>query len=158
LMRQALLEVRVDPSGNLFGRRAGSEKLPTLLFGSHIDSVPHGGNFDGDVGSMGAIEVIRALNDGGVKTRHPVEVVVWANEEGYHFGLGTLGSGVAAGLLGPEILKRKDEQGLTLADWLRRYGQDPSHLTDARIQPAALAGYLELHVEQGPTLDQTKVP
>ena len=158
LMKQAGLQVRVDPAGNLFGRRAGSENLPILLFGSHIDSVLHGGNFDGDVGSMGSIEVIRALNDQKVMTRHPLEVVIWTNEEGNHFSLGTLGSGVAAGLLGPEILDRKDEQGLTLADWLRRYGQDPSHLTDARIPRGALAGFLELHIEQGPTLDETKIP
>jgi N-carbamoyl-L-amino-acid hydrolase len=143
LMKQAGLEVRVDPVGNIFGLRAGSEKLPKLLFGSHIDSVLQGGNFDGDVGSMGAIEVIRALNDENVKTRH---------------GLGTLGSGVAAGLLGPEILDRNDEQGLTLADWLRRYGQDPSHLTEARIPPGTLAGFLELHIEQGPNLDEAKIP
>lgn len=158
LMKQAGLEVRVDPAGNIFGLRAGSEKLPKLLFGSHIDSVLQGGNFDGDVGSMGAIEVIRALNDENVNTRHPLEVVIWTNEEGNHFGLGTLGSGVAAGLLGPEILDRKDEQGLTLADWLRRYGQDPSHLTDARIPPETLAGFLELHIEQGPNLDEAKIP
>lgn len=158
LMKQAGLQVRVDPAGNLFGRREGSDKLPVILFGSHIDSVPHGGNFDGDVGSMGAIEVIHALQDAGVKTRHPLEVVIWTNEEGHHFGLGTLGSGVAAGLLGPEILERKDEQGLTLADWLRRYGQDPSQLTNARIPPGTLAAYLELHIEQGPKLDETKVP
>ena len=139
LMKQAGLEVRVDPAGNIFGRRAGSEKLPILLFGSHIDSVPHGGNFDGDVGSMGSIEVLRALNAAKVQTRHPLEVVIWTNEEGHHFALGTLGSGVAAGLLGPEILGRKDDQGLTLADWLRRSGQDPSHLTDARIPTRALA-------------------
>jgi len=158
LMKQAGLEVRIDPAGNLIGRRAGSENLPILLFGSHIDSVLHGGNFDGDVGSMGAIEVMRALKDGSVKTRHPLEVVIWANEEGNHFGLGTLGSGVAAGVLGPEILKRKDEQGLTLADWLHRYGQDPSHLTDARISRGSLAGFLELHIEQGPNLDEHSIP
>jgi N-carbamoyl-L-amino-acid hydrolase len=158
LMKNAGLEVRVDPAGNLFGLRAGSERLPKLLFGSHIDSVLHGGNFDGDVGSMGAIEVIRALNDHNVKTRHPLEVVIWTNEEGNHFGLGTLGSGVAAGLLGPEILDRKDEEGLTLADWLRRYGQDPSRLTDARIPAGALAGFLELHIEQGPNLDEARIP
>src|SRR6266478_5580666 len=157
LMKQAALEVRVDSAGNIFGLRAGSEKLPKLLFGSHIDSVLHGGNFDGDVGSMGAIEVIRALNDGNVKTRHPLEVVIWTNEEGNHFGIGTLGSGVAAGALGPEILDRKDEQGLTLADWLRRYGQNPSHLTDARIQKGALAAFIELHIEQGPHLDEPKI-
>jgi N-carbamoyl-L-amino-acid hydrolase len=158
LMKNARLEVRVDPAGNIFGRRAGSEKLPILLFGSHIDSVMHGGNFDGDVGSLGAIEVIRALNDGKVKTRHPLEVVIWTNEEGNHFSLGTLGSGVAAGLLGPEILERKDDQGLTLADWLRRYGQDPAHLTDARIPRGALAAFVELHIEQGPNLDEGKIP
>ncbi len=158
LMKNAGLEVRVDPAGNIFGRRAGSEKLPILLFGSHIDSVMHGGNFDGDVGSLGAIEVIRALNDGKVKTRHPLEVVIWTNEEGNHFSLGTLGSGVAAGLLGTEILERKDDQGLTLADWLRRYGQDPAHLTDARIPRGALAAFVELHIEQGPNLDEGKIP
>src|SRR6266404_3286791 len=158
LMKQAGLQVRVDPAGNMFGLRAGSEKLPILLFGSHIDSVLQGGNFDGDVGSMGAIEVIRALNDGSAKTRHPLEVVIWSNEEGNHFGVGTLGSGVAAGTLGPEILDRKDERGLTLADWLRRYGQDPSHLTDARIPRGALAAFLELHIEQGPHLDESKIP
>jgi N-carbamoyl-L-amino-acid hydrolase len=87
LMEQAGLSVRVDPAGNIFGRREGSEKLPILLFGSHIDSVLHGGNYDGDVGSMGAIEVMHALNDGSVKTRHPLEAVIWTNEEGNHFGV-----------------------------------------------------------------------
>jgi N-carbamoyl-L-amino-acid hydrolase len=158
LMKQAGLQVRVDPAGNIFGSRAGSEKLPILLFGSHIDSVLHGGNYDGDLGSLGAIEVIRALNDLSVKTRHPLEVVIWTNEEGNHFGLTTLGSGVAAGELGPEILDRKDDQGLTLADWLRRYGQDPAHLTDARIQPKTLAAFVELHIEQGPNLEENKIP
>lgn len=158
LMKQAGLEVRVDPAGNIFGLRSGSEKLPKLLFGSHIDSVLHGGNFDGDVGSMGGIEVMRALNDGSVKTRHPLEVVIWTNEEGNHFGIGTLGSAVASGTLGPEILDHKDEQGLTLADWLRRYGQDPAHLADARIPRGALAASIELHIEQGPHLDESKVP
>lgn len=158
LMKQAGLEVRVDPVGNIFGLRAGSEKLPKLLFGSHIDSVLHGGNFDGDVGSMGAVELMRALNEGKVKTRHPLEAVIWTNEEGNHFGIGTLGSGVAAGALGAEILAKRDQQGVTLADWLRRYGQDPAKLTEARIPPGALAAYLELHIEQGPRLYETKVP
>jgi beta-ureidopropionase / N-carbamoyl-L-amino-acid hydrolase len=157
LMKDAGLEIRVDPAGNIFGRRSGSDQLPLLLFGSHIDSVPHGGNFDGALGSLGAIEVIRALNDGHITTRHPLEVVIWANEEGPHFGISALGSGVAAGVLGPEILDRKDDDGLTVADWLRRYGQDPSHLTDARIAPGALAAVLELHIEQGPVLEETKV-
>src|ERR1022692_4822437 len=99
LMKDAGLEVRVDAAGNIFGRRAGTAKLPTLLFGSHIDSVPHGGNFDGTVGTLGAIEVIRALNDGHVTTQHPLEVVVWTNEEGPHIGISALGSGVAGAAL-----------------------------------------------------------
>ncbi len=157
LMKQAGLEVHIDAAANVFGRRGGSENLPVLLFGSHIDSVLKGGNFDGDLGSLGAIEVINALNERAVRTRHPLEVVIWMNEEGNHFGVGTMGSGIAAGLIGPEILERKDEQGLTVADWLRRYGQDPAHLTDARIARGALAGYLELHIEQGPNLDEGKI-
>jgi len=158
LMKQAGLEVRVDPAGNIFGHRAGSEKLPILLFGSHIDSVPHGGNFDGDVGSLGSIEVLRAMKEQQIATRHPLEVVIWANEEGNHFSLGDLGSSVASGSLGPGILDRKDEQGMTLADWLRRYGQDPAHLTDARIPRGAVAAFVELHIEQGPYLDEAKIP
>jgi len=158
LMKQAGLQVRVDPAGNIFGSRAGSEKLPILLTGSHIDSVLHGGNYDGDLGSMAAIELIRTLNDLNVKTRHPLEVVIWTNEEGNHFGLTTLGSSVAAGQLGPEILDRKDDQCLTLADWLRRYGQDPAHLTDARIPRGSISAIVELHIEQGPNLEENKIP
>jgi N-carbamoyl-L-amino-acid hydrolase len=157
-MREAGLTVRVDAAGNIFGHRHGSMKLPILLFGSHIDSVVHGGNFDGTVGSMGAIEVLHALQDAKLSTRHPLEAVIWANEEGNHFGIGTLGSGIAAGLIGREVLQRKDEQGLTLAHWLRRYGQDPGRFDDARIPAGALAAVLELHIEQGPNLDELKIP
>jgi beta-ureidopropionase / N-carbamoyl-L-amino-acid hydrolase len=156
-MSEAGLEVRVDPAGNIFGRRAGSEKLPTLLFGSHVDSVPTGGNFDGDVGSLGALEVMRALADAKITTRHPLEMVVWTNEEGHHFGRGLLGSSAAAGLLSADVLERKDEEGKTLADWLRRYGQDPARLADARIPSGSLAAYLELHIEQGAVLDESKI-
>ena len=165
LMRDAGLTVRVDPAGNIFGKRpsassgqaAGAENLPTLLFGSHIDSVPRGGNFDGDVGSLGALEVMRALNDKKVSTRHPLEMVIWTNEEGHHFGRGLLGSSAAAGLLPADVLARKDEEGKTLADWLRRYGQDPARLADARIPADSLAAYLELHIEQGGVLDERKI-
>jgi N-carbamoyl-L-amino-acid hydrolase len=158
LMREAELQVRVDPAGNIFGRRSGRENLPVLLFGLHIDSVPHGGNFDGDVGSMGALEVIRALNEHKVTTRHPLEVIIWTNEEGHHFGKGVFGSAAAAGLLGPEVLDRRDDQGQTPADWLRRYGQDPARFAEARIRPGTVAGYVELHIEQGAVLDEARIP
>src|SRR5574341_822132 len=138
-MRDAGLEVRVDPAGNIYGHRAGSEKFPAILFGSHIDSVPRGGNFDGDVGSLGALEVMRALADAKITTRHPLDMVVWTNEEGHHFGRALLGSSAAAGLLPADALERKDEEGKTLADWVRRYGQDPARLADARIPKESLA-------------------
>ena len=155
LMREAGLTVRVDPAGNILGLRPGNENLPVLLFGSHIDSVPSGGNFDGDVGSLAALEVMRALNDGKMTTRHPLEMVIWTNEEGNHFSQ-WVGSPAAAGRLSAAVLERKDEEGKTLADWLRRYGQDPARLADARIEPGSLAAYLELHIEQGGVLDVSK--
>jgi len=158
LLRAAGLTVRVDPAGNLFARREGTENLPVLLFGSHIDSVPNGGNFDGQVGSMGALEVMRTLQERGIQTRHPLELVIWVNEEGHHFGKGVFGSAAAAGLLGTDILDRRDSDGLTLADWLRRYGQDPSKFAQAHIAPGSLAGYLELHIEQGGILDERGIP
>src|SRR4029453_11088953 len=82
LMRAAKLDVSIDAAANIVGRRAGTEKLPPLLFGSHVDSVPQGGNYDGVVGSLGAIEVAQTLADNNVNTRHPVEVVIFQNEEG----------------------------------------------------------------------------
>jgi N-carbamoyl-L-amino-acid hydrolase len=158
LMREAGLEVCVDPAGNIFGRRLGSENLPVLLFGSHIDSVPHGGNFDGDVGSLGSIEVIRALNEQHLKTRHPLEVVIWTNEEGGRFYSGLFGSSAAAGILPADIASRQDENGEELSDWLSRMGGDAGRIPTSQIKPGSVAGYLELHIEQGARLDEAKVP
>ncbi len=158
LMREAGLEVRVDPAGNIFGRRVGSANLPPLLFGSHIDSVPHGGNFDGDVGSLGAIEVIRALNEQKVKTRHPLEVVVWTNEEGGRFFTGLFGSSAAAGLMPEDVGERRDDAGEKLSDWLKRMGGDASRIKESKIAPGSVAGYIELHIEQGAVLDGANVP
>lgn len=158
LMREAGLTVRVDAAGNIHGRRTGAENLPVLLFGSHIDAVPHGGNFDGDVGSLSAIEVIRALSEAKTTTRHPLEVVIWTNEEGGRFYSGLFGSSVAAGLVPAEAVNRRDEHGETLAYWLKRLGGDPNHLAEARIAPGSVAGYIELHIEQGAILDEAGIP
>jgi len=158
LMRESGLAVHVDAAGNIFGRRAGTENLPVLLFGSHIDSVPHGGNFDGDVGSLGAIEVMRALNDHSIQTRHPLEVVVWTNEEGGRFYFGNFGSDAAAGQLPADIAGRQVGSGDRLADWLTRMGGDASQLATAQIARGSVAGYLELHIEQGAILEEAKVP
>jgi beta-ureidopropionase / N-carbamoyl-L-amino-acid hydrolase len=154
-MKEAGLEVGVDPAANIHGRRPGGDAaLPVILFGSHIDSVPKGGNFDGDVGSMGSLEVMRTLKDEKAVTRHPFEMVVWSNEEGVHYGKGVFGSRMAA--RGPDggELEAKDEDGVTLAEWLRRYGLDPGRIGEARLDPARVASYIELHIEQGGVLDR----
>ncbi len=158
LMRAAGLGIRVDAAGNIFGRRDGRERLPAILFGSHIDSVPHGGNFDGDLGSLGAIEVVRALNDAQVTTRHPLEVVIWSDEEGGRYYLGSFGSDAAAGQLPADMAARRDDRGERLGDWLARMGGDGARLATARIPAGSVAGYLELHVEQGAVLEGARVP
>jgi len=156
-MKEAGLEVSTDPAANIHGRRPGTEPaLGAILFGSHIDSVPKGGNFDGDVGSMGALEVMSALQDEKASTRHPFEMVVWSNEEGVHYGKGVFGSRMAA--RGPDAgeLEARDEEGVSLADWLRRYGLDPGRIAEARLDPGRVAAYIELHIEQGGVLDRTR--
>src|SRR5262245_43985049 len=95
------LKPRIDAAGNLLTRRDGMDNsLSPVLFGSHIDSVPNGGNFDGDLGTLAAIEVIQILNESGTRTRRPLEIVVWQNEEGFAFNNGLCGSRAAAGHLG----------------------------------------------------------
>jgi len=141
-----------------FARRAGSEPgLPPVLFGSHIDSVPNGGNFDGDLGSLSAIEVVRTLNEAGVATRRPLEVVVWANEEGVAFNNGLDGSRAAAGQTGPGDLDMV-WNGIKKSDALRKVGGDPARIAEARLQPGYFHCYLELHIEQGGTLDRAGTP
>lgn len=158
LMREVGLDVHTDAAGNIFGKRAGSAALPILLIGSHIDSVPHGGNFDGDVGTLGAIEVVRALNEAHLTTRHPLEVVVWSNEEGGRYYSGLFGSSAAAGILPKDIGERRDDNGEKLSDWLAKMGGDASKIESAHIPAGVAAGYLELHIEQGAVLDETKIP
>lgn len=149
LMRSAGLDVSVDLAGNLWGRREGAEpSLPPLALGSHVDSVPNGGNFDGPVGSLGALEVATALEEADVRTRHPLHVVVFSNEEG-----GKTGSRALAGEVGPRELELVTASGFTIAEGLRRIGGDPRRLDEARMPPGALAGFLELHIEQGGVLE-----
>ncbi len=153
LMRSAGLEPRIDTAGNISARRDGSDAaLKPILFGSHIDSVPSGGNFDGDVGSMSAIEIMHTLHERGVQTRHPLEVVIWQNEEG-----GLIGSTIAAGEL-PAAAFDRVFSGLKLADGVRKIGGDPERLAEARRAPGSFRCYLELHIEQGGTLAKAGIP
>lgn len=149
LMRDAGLEVSIDVGGNIIGRRAGSEaSLKPILFGSHIDSVPKGGNYDGDVGSLSAIEVARTLKERGVTTRHPLEVVVFQNEEG-----GTVGSRAMVGHVSATDLDLVSNSGKTLRDGIAFVGGDPTKLTAPLKHRGDYAAYVELHIEQGGTLE-----
>ncbi len=158
LMSGIGLQVRIDPAGSIYGRREGTEKLPVILFGSHIDSVPKGGNFDGDVGSMSAIEVMRTLHEKKIKTRHPLECVIWSNEEGVRYGRGLFGSRAAAGEFEPGELEEKDEEGIPIRDAVRGVGGDLARIAEARRKTGEIAAYIELHIEQGGVLDRAGIP
>jgi beta-ureidopropionase / N-carbamoyl-L-amino-acid hydrolase len=156
-MRELGLAPRVDTAGNIRGLRAGSASgLPPILFGSHIDSVRGGGNFDGDVGSLGALEVVATLRENAVATRHPLEVVVWAAEES-NFGSGLHGSRMAVGQVETGEWDRVQD-GVRKGDALRKIGGDPDRIAEARRGPGSFHAYLELHVEQGGRLDRAGIP
>ena len=157
LMRTAGLDPRIDPAGNIFARRAGSDAaLPPILFGSHIDSVPSGGNFDGDLGSLAAIGVVEALDRAGTRTRHPLELVVWSAEEGVAFGRGLAGSRIVAGDVKPADMDAV-WNGLRRGDGVRKLGGNPERIMDAVRPVGAHHAYLELHIEQGGTLERDRV-
>ena len=153
-MEGAGLTVRTDPAGNLFGRREGKEPLPAILFGSHLDTVPRGGHYDGTLGVLGALEVLRALSEQRIVTRHPLEMVVWCDEEGAHFGNGLFGSRAATGAIPEGELDRVGEDGLSLHEWIERYGLDPRALERAILDPRRVRAAFELHIEQGGNLER----
>jgi len=157
LMRAAGLDTRIDPAGNIFGRRPGTDpSLPPILFGSHIDSVPSGGNFDGDLGVMGSLGAIESLTAAQVRTRHPLEMAVWSAEEGVAFGRGLAGSRIVAGEIVPADMEMV-WNGLRRADGIRKLGGDPDRIMEAVRPKGAHHAYLELHIEQGGTLDKAGV-
>jgi N-carbamoyl-L-amino-acid hydrolase len=154
LMRDAGLTAEIDAFGNILGRRGGSEPgAAPIAFGSHIDSVPEGGNYDGDVGSMGAIEVAQTLFEKGYRNRHPLLVAIWCDEES-----GLTGSTGFVGRLPPETLTTVGSDGTTLAEKIRRIGGDPGRIPAAGHEKGSLQAYVELHIEQGGTLDEKGVP
>ncbi len=150
LMRDANLNVSIDAAGNIIGRRRASSetKLRPILMGSHIDSVPEGGNYDGDVGSLGAIEVAQTLSENNFYTQHPLEVVVFQNEEG-----GLIGSEAMIGVLGEKELDHVSNSGKTIREGINFIGGDVSKLASVKREKGSIAAYLELHIEQGGTLE-----
>lgn len=158
-MQAAGLTVEVDAFGNMRGRRAGRQDLPPVVLGSHLDSVPEGGRFDGVVGVVGALEVVRVLRENGVVTTRPIEVINFSCEESSRFGAGTLGSRVLTGHLGVDDLKRYvDKDGITLYEAVRQAGYQPDDIAAARLAPGAVHAFIELHIEQGPVLAAANCP
>ena len=149
---QAGLEVTVDEMGSIFGRRAGrDDDEPPVLMGSHVDSQPRGGRFDGILGVMGALEVLRTLHDHGVRTRRPLVAVDWTNEEGSRFAPAMMASGVWAGRLERDwVWARSDRTGATVLGELERTG----YRGGAACVRRPFAAYFELHIEQGPRLER----
>jgi len=159
MMQEAGLETHIDTAGNIIGRRPGSDdSLPAIAMGSHTDTVPKGGKYDGALGVMAAIEVIRTLEEQGHNTRHPLEVIDFTNEEGTRFHRWLVGSRSMSGLLEQEDLDAVDDDGLSLGPCLADIGGDISRIEEAVRKPGELAAYFELHIEQGPYLDRSGTP
>ncbi len=153
-LRSAGCTISVDAIGNIFARRPGRKNdLPPVVAGSHIDTQPTGGKFDGNYGVLAALEVVRTLNDRRIETEHPFEVAIWTNEEGTRFTPVMMGSGVFAGAFTLDhVLAQKDIDGKSVGDELRRIGY-------AGDIPAGkpFAAYFEAHIEQGPILEDAAI-
>ena len=153
--KDAGCNIRVDEMGNIFARRAGKdESLPPVIAGSHLDTQPTGGKFDGVYGVLAALEVIRSLNDAAIETEGPVEAVVWTNEEGARFSPAMVGSGVWCGEFDLSYGHgREDKNGITLGDELKRIG----YLGSAPCKPFETRAAFEVHIEQGPILESENI-
>jgi hydantoinase/carbamoylase family amidase len=158
LMRQAGLKIHIDAIGNIFGRLDGENpSAPAVLAGSHLDTVIHGGKYDGPVGVIGALEAVRTIRENDIAVKSPLEVVCFVGEESSRFGFSTLGSSLLAGEVQPEDLANAvDQQGTRLADVLAGLGISRRNLRAIKRNPKGLKAYLELHIEQGPILEAKK--
>ncbi len=150
-MREAGMTVSVDQVGNIFGRRPGKDNsLPPIMTGSHIDTQPTGGKFDGCFGVLAGLEVVRALNDHDVQTDAPIEVAIWTNEEGTRFVPVMMGSGAFIGKFKlDDILNTTDKDGKRVGDELKAIGYDGKEPVGGR----SIGAYFEAHIEQGPILE-----
>ena len=147
-MKELGLSVRIDAAGNIFARRPGrNDELPPILFGSHLDTVPNGGKYDGPAGVLTALEVVQLLERHDIVTRHPLEVVVFAAEEA-----GQIGAKAFAGVLAADELKQKAQAGITIGQGMARLGGNPDNIESAAVAHGDYSAYLELHVEQGSVL------
>src|SRR5438093_7717234 len=158
MMRQAGLKIHIDAIGNIFGRWEGTDpSAPAVLAGSHLDTVIHGGKYDGPVGVIGALEAVRTISENKIPVRSPIEVVCFVGEESSRFGFSTLGSSLLAGEVQPKDLTNAvDSQGTKLETVLLSLGISRRNMSSLKRAPKTLKAYLELHIEQGPILEAKK--
>lgn len=149
------VEIYEDAAGSLVARREGTDKdAPVVMIGSHFDSVKNGGNFDGPAGVIMALEILRVMDENDVKTKNPIEFVAMIEEEGGRFGGGVFGSRAMTGQVDyQELLDFKDEAGISMAEAFEEFGFDPKKIEEARREPEELKAFIELHIEQGPVLE-----
>lgn len=158
-MDQIGLKTEIDQFGNLIGRMDGvANDSPALVIGSHIDSQPYGGRYDGALGVIGAIEVLETLHDKGIKPEIPIVIYAFADEEGSRFNKGLFGVRGMLGKLEEGELERSDKNGVTRREALIKFGCDPSKFQESLIDPSTIAAFLELHIEQGPVLEAKDEP
>jgi N-carbamoyl-L-amino-acid hydrolase len=157
-MEAAGLTVELDASGNVVGRRPGTENLPPILIGSHTDTVSGGGRFDGAIGVIAGLEIARCLGELEIQLRHPLEIVDFLGEEPTDFGVSTVGSRGMTNNLTPEMLAKTDDSGRTLEEALVELGGRPADIPAEVRGPGDIAAYLEIHIEQGPVLEQRGIP
>jgi allantoate deiminase len=158
-MQEAGMTTRIDNFGNLIGRLEGKNpNLPLLMMGSHLDSQPYGGRFDGVAGVLCAIEVVKTLHDNGIIPERPIEVISFADEEGWRFNKGLFGSRGILGKLEEGELQRKDQDGITREEALIDFGCDITKFKESEYKQGSIFCFLELHIEQGPVLDIAHKP
>ena len=158
-MQDAGMTTRIDNFGNLIGRLKGEDdSLPVLMMGSHLDSQPYGGRFDGVAGVLCAIEVVKAIQENNIKHKRSIEVVSFADEEGWRFNKGLFGSKGILGKLDPDDSKRVDKDGISREQALTDFGCDINNFKASEYALGSIYAFLELHIEQGPVLDIANKP
>jgi len=151
------LEVREDGLGNIFGKLEGEQKdAPSVIVGSHFDSVPHGGDYDGPAGVIAGLEIAALFQDNKVKSVYPLEIIAMIEEEGSRFGGGLMGSrGIAGYLSKDDIQEIKDKDGISVPEAMKKIGLDPS--LEVKRDPETIKAFLEMHIEQGPILEEEQI-